>query len=427
MTTPDRTFALGVAAVGALWFALGELQRFQNADSIMYVLMSLQRWTPFVWGQDRIGMLVPLLTLPLQHPMTNLVAQTALDVFAGLVASGLVLRYLLGPGRVWLAAAALQNAAVFLLTPPLVQFHWYVVHVHYGLSISLGMGALLSPRLSVALFGMLLAHWVNVAAGFVLAPLAVLRYVVDRDGRAFGRALAVIGTGTVVGRALMAASSAPATPNGVVPPWEWVTGWARMLGHAQLVVLPQPSIALWLVVPASLGLVWLLWRRSYRVLVVVVGLVWIGVSYGLTVGALTWVRANDYSPGYLVPSMVLVTTAAAALVAAPFERWGRAAALAAGALLLGSIALTSGWPSVGTVRRVLDERIGRHTPAVLAAGASVIAGDPWTVWPAVFHANLVAHGSGRRLYGQGERDIETRMLWPEAARVYVIGEDEASP
>jgi hypothetical protein len=44
--------------------------------------------------------------------------------------------------------------------------------------------------------------------------------------------------------------------------WEWVTGWGHLLGYAQRIVLPQPTIALWLVVPASLGLAWLLWRRS---------------------------------------------------------------------------------------------------------------------------------------------------------------------
>ena len=40
--------------------SLGRLHEFHSADSILPVLVSLPRWTPFFWQQDRFGMLVPL-------------------------------------------------------------------------------------------------------------------------------------------------------------------------------------------------------------------------------------------------------------------------------------------------------------------------------------------------------------------------------
>jgi hypothetical protein len=195
-----------------------------------------------------------------------------------------------------------------------------------------------------------------------------------------------------------------------------------MLEYARVVVLPDLSVGLWLLLPAGAGIAWLLWHRSYRTVVVAAGLVAISLGYGLIVGATVWVRTNAYTPTYLVPSMILFSTAAAVLALAPFERLGAAAAVIAGLLLLAAVAHTSGWPSVVTVRHVLDEHLGQHTAAILGSDASVIEGDYWSVWPAVFHANLVAHGSSRQFYGHAYRDDATRALWPERARVYVISD-----
>jgi hypothetical protein len=213
-----KALSLGMTAGAALWIGFGELHRFQIGDTVVYALVSLQWWTPFMWGQDRIGMLVPLLALPFRDPMANLIAQATLDAFAGLLASALVLRYLLGASPIWLAAAAVQNAAVFLLTSPLVQFHWYVTVAHYAVSICLGVGALLLPWFPLLVLGMVLAHWVNFGAFLILGPLAVLRYVTDRDRAALRRALIAVAIGALVGRAFMAMSSSPSTPTGIVSP-----------------------------------------------------------------------------------------------------------------------------------------------------------------------------------------------------------------
>ena len=64
-----------LSAALAAWMGLGTLHDFQHADSLLTVLISTQRWTPFFWGQDRFGMLVPLLAMPIHHPLANLLAQ----------------------------------------------------------------------------------------------------------------------------------------------------------------------------------------------------------------------------------------------------------------------------------------------------------------------------------------------------------------
>ena len=64
-----------LAALLAVWIDLSPIHRFHNSDSLIPVLMSLDRWTPFYWEQNRFGMLVPLLALPFRDPFANLLVQ----------------------------------------------------------------------------------------------------------------------------------------------------------------------------------------------------------------------------------------------------------------------------------------------------------------------------------------------------------------
>ncbi len=83
--------------------SLGALHKFHCSDTLVPILVSLQKWTPFFWEQDRIGMLVPLLTLPLRHPLLNLLAQGAIYVSTVLAAIYLLARYMLRDGSYGLA------------------------------------------------------------------------------------------------------------------------------------------------------------------------------------------------------------------------------------------------------------------------------------------------------------------------------------
>ena len=89
-----------VTVLAALWIDFGAFHRLHNSDSIVPVLVSLFRWTPFYWEQDRLGMLVPLLAIPFRNPLANLLAQSAFNVFCGLAAFFLCARYVVR--RAWL-------------------------------------------------------------------------------------------------------------------------------------------------------------------------------------------------------------------------------------------------------------------------------------------------------------------------------------
>ena len=175
--------SLIVCALVAVLIDLGTLHRGQHADSLICVQMSLYRWTPFYWELDRVGSIVPLLALPFQAPLANLLVQGALYTWFTLAAFVLLARYMLRNATYPLAAFV--SAAGFLAFTP-AYYRSEIIFSTYGVWLSLALTALLlieplpngrvSPqRLALALLFMILAHWAYCTAAVFLGPLVLFR------------------------------------------------------------------------------------------------------------------------------------------------------------------------------------------------------------------------------------------------------------
>ena len=167
---------VGVAA----WMGLGSLHDFQHADSLLTVLISTQRWTPFFWGQDRFGMLVPLVAMPIRDPLANLLVQGWLMTMGALLAPFVVARFLVRRTGGWVAIGAVADTLLLLIATPAVQFDWLVTQP-YGLSIALGFAALIVAddrdgfgAAATALGLLTLASWVNIGVLVMLAIAAAI-------------------------------------------------------------------------------------------------------------------------------------------------------------------------------------------------------------------------------------------------------------
>jgi hypothetical protein len=426
---------LGALVAAAALLDLGGFHRLENGDSIVPVLVSLQRWTPFYWDQERFGMLVPLLALPLRDPLWNLLLQRGLMILAGLAAVVLLCRHLLAE-RDWPLTGAAAAATLLLLA--------------YGLSLSLALAGLAFAepglggarrsrrRLAVGLGLVLLAHWVNPATGVLLGLLALARALEDwftpeEDRRAVRERLlcdaGLLAIGLAAGQlSIMLYPLVTGQPLrlavGFLPVAQWPSAWAAMVARAW----SEASGWGWgLLAGAALGAALLLLpsSRSYRRdgLVRAATLLLAAATYAGFVGALTWVAENRHHPRYLAPAALLVHLAVVSLLAEPVARAARAArpAFLAALLALPLAALAAGGgPSLARVRADLDAVAGRSTEDVLAAGCQLVAGDYWSVWPAVWHAALVARERGlrdpagdgpRRIWGVSHRATPTVAQW----------------
>src|SRR5512138_925742 len=234
---------MGAVALAAALVDLGSFHRLEDADSLVPILVSLQRWTPFYWDQERYGMLVPLLALPFRDPTWNLLVQRGLLALAGLAVPLLVARHVLA-GRDWVLAGLLSAAGLLAFWPARWSFD-FLGSQPYALSLALALAglALAEPggrwghryvRWGVGFVVVAAAHWVNAAAGLALLPLAAARGGVDwlegEDRRRIRGRLAVDGAlllgGLAVGQGLLKLNP-PAGPysgwsySQVLPSAEW--------------------------------------------------------------------------------------------------------------------------------------------------------------------------------------------------------------
>ena len=438
------TLALAAALVD-----LGSFHALEHGDSIVPVLVSLQRWTPFYWDQERYGMLVPLVALPVRDPLWNLILQRGLLVLSGLAAVVLVARHVLA-GRDWPLAGAVAAGGLLALAPAPWLFE-YLGDQPYGLSLALALSGLALaeprpapsgegarrplPRLALALLLVVLAHWVNAATGILLAALAAARAGVDLlEGEPARRVRArlagdgaLLAAGLVAGQAFLrlyvALTGRPLRLDlGPLPPAAWPHAWGAFLGNAWRDASAWGAI---LAAGAAAGAA-LLALRPLRphlapALLRAGALLAAALVYALFAGSLRWVEANAFHWRYLAPSAVLVHVAAAALLAEPLgrlPRLARAAGLTALALVPAAALLAYGAPSPARVRADLDAVAGRHTEDVLAAGCQLVAGDYWSVWPAVLHAALVSRerGAPRPVFGLSHRANPTVPSWAGVPR-----------
>jgi hypothetical protein len=447
------------SALSAVWISLGSLHRDQHSDSIVNILMSLQRWTPFYWEQDRFGTLVPLLALPIRHPLANLIVQAILSSFAGLATVFLLARLAFRDANYPLVGLV-GTVSLLTLTPSYFRFE-YLVDTSYGISLALALWGLIliEPKVRkrpwISLIGatmlMGLAHWVNSVTAFFLGPVVLIQGLKDRIflfqwtepviGPSAGsvpnriqicarefwyfepfRSLALLGIGHAIGQSLIALCPEQSTDYSALSWREWPDGWRHLIGNTRE-ALGSTGYLLALAIEAAIGLVGLArsggkWSRN--VVWLAAGLVLSAVVLWLLMGTRTWVKINGFSFRYLFPTILLLQTAAAGLaigsfrITVPASRWPRLVISGlATVLLLGASAWSYGQPSISGVRRDVDRKFGALTEDLLASHCLFVAGDYWKIWGAVFHVKLVLYETRdpRPFWGLTYRCLPTLVLW----------------
>jgi hypothetical protein len=403
----------------AAWIDCGPIHRLQNADSILPSLISIQHWTPFFWGQDRFGMLVPLLAVPFRNPFVNLLVQDWLTIAAALAAPFLAARYLVDD-RSWIAAGALTNACLLLITSDRFRFEWLITQP-YAVSMTLALAALLifdrpsRARAAAASLLMLLAHWVNLTTCLVLVPLVVAR----RSG-AMVRALMLTASGTVGGALFRSFSTAPRTTTNIVPAGDWPKAWLELL-RTTWAGMSHPGALVALAILATIAGIRMSSRKegARGSVDAPISAFFAALSYWAIVGTFEHVRLNEYYARYVFPSDLLLAVGAALLIVMPLWPNRRVVPALACTVFAASVVFNYGVPSVRRVRTHMDRTIGLLTPTIEAAGATVVAGEYWNVWPAVFHANVERYErTGRAgIYGLTFRSDITDREWVRRATI----------
>jgi len=441
---------LAVVVFAVVWIDLGPIHWYHHADSLLPVLASCTKWTPFFWHQNRLGALVPLLALPFRHPLINLFVQAGLNSFLGLLAILLAARYV-GGSRRWIVGGAI--AALLLVCWPQTRiFNYLIAHHEYGSALGLGFAALLllskedgrrgRLRFALGVGCLFCALWVNYATAITLGAVVAWRWLLSgsfgADWRSFRSAglrqglksltekeppktLLMIAGALILwlGLSLLPSYRLDYTKLNLSSS-QW-TAYATLADntwrHFLSGILWKEWLAVFVVALASLfsraG------RRALRASVVAAGcLSAAAVSHFAVIGMLDWVAQWHFNQRYAATSVIMLQCALAVFAGMQWHAvlGDRKAAIATAGLVIAmavAIVLKFGPPSPHGVRVIMDTRFGTCTDDVLTSGSTHICGNYLTVWPAIFHVNMVLReqGSRRRVWGITDRSETTQEKW----------------
>ena len=408
-------------------------------------------------------MLLPLLAMPLRNPLTNLLVQVGLLTFAALVSMCLLARYTL-PRGLWPLAALLSAAGFLALAPEWMRFEILAVQP-YGLSLALALGGLSLLehshgwqsrwRVATALALLLLAYWVNISMAVLCPALVLLRWRIQTSGAArpvappglpqrslgrrlgkqyvelvqsdVGRALVLLAVATATDLTLQSfTASGGTTSMRFTPPQEWPMAWVRFAESTWHVFTSREWLVFQLTTPlvAAALLIGLPRLREAARPALHAGLLLalVALLYACVIAGTEHAKQAGYAYRHLIPSILFLQSASAAVVVSPLgavlQRQARVARwlTLAGMLGLWAAAIVGfGLPSLTGVRQDIDQHLGQRTAELLAANCTHIAGNYWDVWPAMFHANRVLHerGETRVLWGLSHRSLATKALWSQ--------------
>jgi hypothetical protein len=387
----------------------------QDADGLLTALISTRRLTWYFWEQDRFLNLLPALAKAFRDPETNLHAQVFLRAWSTYLSPLAILVFFTSSTRTLVVTIALANAMLIASLSFYGWFNLYVQHNPFGASLVLfALAWLVSARPAwwrvVAAAALCwLAYATNLALLVFTGPFLFLLMVCRRQGRARLFWFGVLNGAAILGAVVHARRMKLRTTQfGMDPSLDaLVQAAARLHEHVN--------------VPAALliGGVFLLCattlsrgggqRRMLLRDLSAPALAAIVMAAALSMAV--WVRMNDFNLRYFLTAAIALATVMAYVIVLRLMQAGMSTLHAAAGLLVAYASLvlgpmggfTHGWREL--VRHDHRSESRAVAEAAMDAQATMIIGDFWEVWPAVYETQRQRFGAGDRLpiFGAAER------------------------
>jgi hypothetical protein len=455
---PNRNIfaAIALALVVSTLVALSPYHVNLNADTMVIFLHSIIKWTPFLWGQDRQGMLVQGMTVWIGDPVLNIVVQTVLHILTSIFSFFLLANFLFPRSNwFWIGAASLFAFVGLSGTGDL--YDYFTPWQNYSVSLMFGLLAFhYSSRSKV--FGFLLlclSQWSMFSTNVLLVMLLGLKEFFGRPGKSLifmpsreSRSIfGLIAVSSVVGYFLrMNAPNSYPSDYSILPMNEALLGWKHLLEDYFLSSRSSP----WLILlPAALGIILFIYLRVSRqkagsVEIVQIKEQWqgckVGLStaalYALVVGSSRFASAMGFPRRYLIPSlMIWVVSWVGLLFVFKSGRSLREYVILDSSRIAGaSLAILTaavlvlfrfGSPSYSGILRIFDQKLSPQYQEVVQANCTHLVGTYYRVWDSVFYSRIV---KAPPLWGISDRAQPTRQLWdlelfPEARVCYWQSEE----
>lgn len=436
---------IAFSAAAALLVDLGDFHRWHNSDSVIPVLASTLKWTPFFWEQNRFGMLLPLLAAPIRSPFANLLFQSWCVLFAAFQVCPLLLAYLRWPhplaagvfGVFAFCAAGNLGFVGALADPSQV----------YPLGLCLLLAALVVHDRAqtragqvVALPLLALAFYVNMASALFGIPVALSRMLGQRPLDSRSRARVGTQLGALAGMSLLywglsrLLPDSGSTTMGLAKPATWASAWWTLVSNASAMLAGSPGLLAMVAFAVALAVATSLSVNSAlaaSAATVMGRCLLVALAYSLSISVLKWPSENGFNGRYLIPSLWALLAGIACWCSCARASRRMALVAAAGAVSLAGAVVRSSGTSPAHAKAALRESLGQYSEDVLALGCTHVSGDYWDVWTTVFETNALLDDAGRseRVLGISFRSRpfgRSPEFFPREPRICELGAPERS-
>jgi hypothetical protein len=439
MLSRNVLIAISIAFFASLFIALSSYHNNLNADTMVLYLHSIIKWTPFLWGQDRQGMLVQGLTVWIEDPILNVIVQTVLHNMTAVFAFFLLADFLF-PRSSWLWMGSLSLLAFIGLSGTGDLYDFFTPWQNYSVSLMLGLLALrFLPRSRAMSFLLLcLSQWSMFSTNVLLAMLMGLKEFFGRPSkspffwpsRETVTGLGLLLASSVVGHILRinAPNSYPSDYS-MLPLSEGLWGWTHLLAD----YFQSARSSNWLIaLPAALGAAIFLIGKFQTRSVSKTALwpasnlwqqQWLGCRLGLTtaalyaliVGSSRFASAMGFPRRYLIPSlMIWVVSWVGLLWVLKLNPKGNgqdrslAAPLAFVVLAVSLVLFRFGSPSYSRVKDLFAQKMQPRYEQIARAQCTHLIGSYYRVWESVFFSRMIKSSP---LWGITDRAQATQDLW----------------
>jgi hypothetical protein len=398
-----------------------------DADSLLLSLISIERYAPYYWGDNRYGMLVPLLAAPVRDYVWNLLIQTLISTAATGTTVVLFQCFFLDREHGFtarnLSAACITCVLLLLLVRPgqrAIQIFFFP-HPYFSSLATLFIGLILAIRSSLrpairytgASAAFLLSFWIN----WTNAPLALALATLLPSGkggikahlRQLAPALLLI-AGSFLAMYALSRQYPALVEMRAAPVAEWQKSASTMWRNTRDGMLFPARLA---VLSGAAALIVVIRRRKCNEAFIIILL---AICFAGAIATSEWVTRNQYEWRYWTVPIMLVLLSIASLVAdavfGGLEALFRSEIIASafcGVLLVAATLLAFGWPSVSKARAGIDIVSGRYYDKVKQLRCTHMLGDYWVAWSSVFYNR--SHRIQPPLWAISLRSGETAGMW----------------